>query len=78
MTEKGLILTKEERVKLIALVGDESLLWGVARGANALVLLDDGMTYEQVAKVFFLDTDSIRRWHELFKEHGIKALADFK
>ena len=77
---QGGFLTKQERDKLIALATDdanESVIWSVARGANALVLLDDGRTYEQVARVFLLDADTIRGWHELFKERGIEALTSF-
>jgi hypothetical protein len=74
---QGGFLTKEERDKLTALAHDDSLVWSVARGANALVLLDDGKTYQQVADVFLLDADTICGWHELFKERGIEALASF-
>jgi hypothetical protein len=27
------------------------------------VLLDDGLSCEEVAKVLFLDDDTVRRWH---------------
>ena len=33
---------------------------GVARRANALSLLDDGMSCAQIAKVLFLDDDTVR------------------
>ena len=33
---------------------------GVARRANALLLLDDGMSCAQIAKVLFLDDDTVR------------------
>ena len=74
---QGSFLTKEQRAKLIALVQDESVVWSVARGANALLLLDRGQTYDEVARVFFLDADVIRGWHELFKARGIESLANF-
>jgi DNA-binding NarL/FixJ family response regulator len=32
----------------------------LARRSNALVLLDDGMSCEAIAKVLFLDNDTIR------------------
>ncbi len=48
-----------------------------ARRANALVLLDDGMSCEAVAKVLLLDDDTVRSWHHLYQEDGIEGLASF-
>jgi transposase len=50
----------------------------VARRANALVLLDEGMSREQVAQALLLDDDTIRRWHGAFAEGGRKALMRFE
>jgi transposase len=49
----------------------------LARRANALVLLDDGMSCAAVAKVLLLDADTIRSWHRLYEEEGIEGLANF-
>ena len=35
------------------------------RRANALVLLDDGMSYAAVARVLLLDDDTVRAWRLL-------------
>ena len=50
-----------ERSALIALARDGSVTIRLARRANALVLLDGGMSCEQVAQVLFLDDDTVRR-----------------
>src|SRR3974377_2426381 len=50
---------------------------GVRRRANALLLLDDGMSCAAIAKVLYLDDDTIRYWYQLFGEKGLSWLADF-
>jgi len=71
-------LSREERSALIGVARDGSVTHRLARRANALVLLDDGMSCEQVAKVLLLDDDTIRRWHGAFAEGGRKALMRFE
>src|SRR5215471_5040832 len=39
--------------------------------------LDDGMSCEAVAKVLYLDDDTIRYWYKLYQEKGLSWLADF-
>ena len=70
-------LSSGERSALIALARDGSVTNRLARRANALVLLDGGMSCEQVAQVLFLDDDTVRRWHRAFAEGGRKALMRF-
>src|SRR5215211_2815738 len=53
-------LDAESRRDLIALTCDGSAAHRLARRANALVLLDEGMSCAFVAKVLFLDDDTIR------------------
>lgn len=50
--------------------------WPVCR-ANALVLLDQGMSCGQVAKALLLDDDTVRTWHCLYEEGCIESLATF-
>ena len=45
--------------------------------ANALVLLDDRMSCEAIAKVLSLDDDTIRTWYRLYEEDGIEGLTNF-
>ena len=71
-------LSRGERSALIALARDGSVTNRLARRANALVLLDGGMSCEQVAQVLFLDDDTVRRWHCAFAEGGHKALMRFQ
>jgi transposase len=49
----------------------------LARRANALVLLDDGMSCAAIAKVLLLDDDTISAWHRLYLAEGIEGLASF-
>ena len=53
-------LDSESRRDLIELARDGSAAHRLARRANALVLLDDGMSCEAISKVLFLDNDTIR------------------
>ena len=70
-------LDPESRRDLIDLARDGSVAHRLARRANALVLLDDGMSCAAVAKVLFLDNDTICTWRQLYQEDGIDGLAGF-
>ena len=70
-------LDSESRRDLIELVRDGSAAHRLARRANALVLLDDGMSCEAISKVLFLDKDTVRTWYQLYQEDGIEGLASF-
>jgi transposase len=70
-------LSREDRADLIALARDGSAAHRLARRANALVLLDDGLSCEELSKVLFLDDDTVRRWHGLFLEDGLEGLTRF-
>ena len=70
-------LDSESRQDLVELARDGSAPHRLARRANALVLLDDGMSCEAVAKVLLLDDDTIRSWYRLYQEDGIEGLANF-
>jgi len=70
-------LDRESRQDLIELTRDGSAAHRLARRANALVLLDDGISCASVAKVLYLDDDTIRTWHRLYQEDVIEGLASF-
>ena len=70
-------LDRESRQDLIELARDGSAAHRLARRANALVLLDDGMNCAAIAKVLLLDDDTIRTWYRLYEEDGIEGLASF-
>ena len=46
-------------------------------GANALVLLDEGWSCQQVAHALLLDDDTIRSWRKLFEQRGIEGITSF-
>jgi transposase len=76
MIRRGFV-DEESRQDLIELARDGSAAHRLARRANALVLLDDGMSCAAIAKVLFLDDDTIRTWYRLYEEDGIEGLASF-
>ena len=73
----GGFLTSEERQDLTELARDGTVEHRLARRANALVLLDRGMSCEDVGRVLLIDDDTIRTWHRLFEEDGVDGLAGF-
>jgi transposase len=75
---RGGFLPPEDRTDLIALVRDGSLAHRLGRRANALVLLDDGLSCEAVAKLLFVDDDTIRSWRQLYEEDGLEGLTRFE
>jgi len=74
---RGGFLNEEDRKALTALARDGSSLARVTRRANAIVLLDDGLSCEEVAKVLLFDDDTIRGWHGLFEKSGVEGLSAF-
>jgi len=71
------LLSEEDRGALTALARDGSLPCRVTRRANALVLLDDGWSCQQVAHALLFDDDTIRGWSKLFEQRGIAGLTSF-
>jgi hypothetical protein len=59
MIQSG-FLSEEDRMALTALARDGSSPCRVTRRANALVLLDEGWSCQQVAHALLLDDDTIR------------------
>ena len=49
----------------------------LARRANAILLLDDGLSCERVAKVLYLDDGTVRSWRKLYDERGVAGLEQF-
>src|SRR5271156_2772834 len=76
MIHRG-FLDSESRRDLIELARDGSAAHRLARRANALVLLDKGMSCQSVAEVLLLDDDTVRAWYQLYQEDGIEGLAGF-
>src|SRR6516162_6176056 len=74
---RGGFLDQTIRADLITLVRNGKAETRLTRRANALLLLDDGMSCEEIAKVLYLDDDTIRYWYDLYSEKGLSWLADF-
>ncbi len=50
---------------------------GVARRANAILLLDDGLSCADVAKVLYLDDDTVRTWFKRYQAGGLDEMKVF-
>ena len=47
---------------------------GIARRANAILLLDDGKSCQVIAEFLYLDDDTIRGWYKTYREGGWDGL----
>lgn len=74
---RGGFLDAEGRAYLQAVVRRPSEKHGIARRANAVLLLDDGWSCEDVARALYLDDDTVRGWHKAFATDGMQALRSF-
>ena len=74
---RGGFLDAEAKRDLIELARDGSVEHRLGRRANALLLLDNGMSCVDVAKVLFIDDDTVRTWRRLYEEDRIEGLAGF-
>ena len=68
-------LSSADRLELEACVRRQREDHGIARRANAILLLDDGESCARIAKFLYLDDDTIRGWHKTFLQNGWDALA---
>ena len=68
-------LTPADRLELLLCVKRQREDHGVARRANALLLLDDGMSCSQIAEILFLDDDTLRSWHRQCLAENWEAVA---
>jgi len=73
-------LTERDGKSLEAIVRRPSETHGAARRANAILLLDDGLSCVEIAKVLYLDDDTVRGWYERWASDGETSLIsnDFK
>ena len=49
----------------------------IARRANAVLLLDKGWCFAEVAEAFYIDDSTVRAWLKAFQEGGVEALVLF-
>ena len=57
-------LSSSERFELEACVRSQREDHGIARRANAILLLDDGKPCQVIAEFLYLDDDTIRGWNK--------------
>lgn len=70
-------LTPAERQELTMLMRYSKAEGRVVRRANAILLLDDGLSCEKVAEVLYLDDDTVRDWHKAWSAKGTAGLKAF-
>jgi transposase len=70
-------LNDEERARLEGVLRRHREEYGIARRANALLLLDDGKSCEDIATFLYLDDDTIRGWHKQYISGGFGAVFSF-
>src|SRR5208337_2589908 len=70
-------LSPPDRAALVALMRNGSAAHRLTRRANAMLLLDDGLSCEEVGKVLYLDDDTVRGWAKLYGEGGLNSLMRF-
>jgi len=68
-------LSDTDRHELLACVKRQREDHGVARRANALLLLDEGKSCVAVARVLYLDDDTVRGWHKQYLAEGWESVA---
>lgn len=71
-------LSASERKELVSFVRNGLAEHRFARRANAVLLLDDGWSCEEVAKALYVDDDTVRTWRRLYDEHGVSGLERFE
>jgi len=76
MIKPGFLLSAQ-REELEALVRSLHEDHGIARRANAILLLDDGWSCDQAGKALYLDDDTIRNWYKQYQQGGIDLLTLF-
>ena len=68
-------LSRDDRRELLSCVKRQREDHGVARRANALLLLDDGKSCVEIAQMLYLDDDTVRGWHKQYLSEGWDAVA---
>ncbi|MFT5132246.1 MAG: transposase [Gammaproteobacteria bacterium] len=68
-------LSAGKRLELEACLPRQRQDHGIARRANAILLLDDGKSCEEISNFLYLDDDTIRGWYKSYRQDGWEALA---
>lgn len=68
-------LSVEDRRDLLDCVKSQREDHGIARRANALLLLDDGLSCADIGRVLYIDDDTVRSWHKQYHISGWDGVA---
>ena len=74
---RGGFPSAKERTALQAVMRHPSETHGVARRANAILLLDDGWNCAKVAEALYLDDDRVRTWFKRYQAGGLDEMTVF-
>jgi transposase len=77
MIVKRGFLDSNQRAELFRVAKNGLEQTRVSRRAHAILLLDKGMSYSEVAEVLFLDQSTVREWHKAYDIGGVDALDAF-
>ena len=70
-------LSAADRADLVAIARDGLEENCVSRRANAILLLDRGWSFAEIAEALFIDDSTIRIWLKEFQEGGVEGLVLF-
>ena len=70
-------LSPADRAILVEITKDGLEEHRISRLANAILLLDKGWSFTQVAGALFIDDSTIRIWFKEFQESGVEGLVLF-
>ena len=68
-------LSSKDRLELVRCVRRHREEHGIARRANAILLLDKGKACAGIAEFLYLDDDTIRGWYKAYRRDGWEVLA---
>jgi len=70
-------LSPADRAILVAIAKDGLEESRITRRANALILLDKGWSFADVAEALLIDGSTVRAWFKAYKEGGVEGLVLF-
>jgi transposase len=77
MKARGNFLSKTELADLEKIARDGLEEHRIARRANAIILLNRGMKFEDVAQNLLIDDSTVRAWLGAFEDGGVEAIVMF-
>ena len=71
---KSNFLSPSERKELLSCAKSSLEDHGVARRANAILLLDEGESCTTIARFLYIDDDTVRNWYKIYIQAGWESL----